>query len=89
MVKFLACKGLDVNLDQLIEWICDEIIRGIDEASKDEEGRGGITRLIEFMETGEFIPKTGDLLPVKEAIIELKSAVRLESIQAIRPPTLT
>jgi len=49
IVKLLECLGLRVSLDDLIEWICDDIIKAVDEKTD-----GGITKLVEFLESGEF-----------------------------------
>ena len=49
ITKLLECMGLAVSLEDLIDWLCEELIMAVDEKTD-----GGITSLIEFMETGEF-----------------------------------
>ena len=72
IAKFLACKGLDVSVDDMIEYICDEMIRTVD-----RETDGGITAVIDYMESGEFVPG-GEFIDLRitDIVFELKLAVR-------------
>ena len=72
IAKFLACFGLDVSVDDMIEFICDEMIKTVD-----RETDGGITAVIDYMESGEFVPG-GEFIDLRitDIVFELKLAVR-------------
>lgn len=71
IAKYLACLGLDVNLNDLIEWICDEMIRTVDQKTD-----GGLTAIIEYLESGEFVPGGEYIdLSITEVLGELKAAI--------------
>ena len=72
IAKYLACLGLDVSLNDLLEWICDEMIRVVDQKTD-----GGLTSIIEFLESGEFVPYGGEYidLSITEVVGEIKGAI--------------
>jgi len=49
ITRLLECMGLAVSLEDLIDWLCEELIMAVDEKTD-----GGITSLIDFMENGDF-----------------------------------
>ena len=72
IAKYLACLGLDVSLNDLLEWLCDEMIRTVDQKTD-----GGLTSVIEFLESGEFVPFGGEYidLSITDVVGEIKGAI--------------